>query len=70
MYNDKGYQWARHSLPQQTQEQRNAQEEIDQLVVTIGEDRFPAGLLQELKDGTAAEDGSGRVAAEFNRRFC
>lgn len=69
MYNDKGFEWRRDSAEQIAQFRRDAQDEILQRVAGIGDDRFPASLLAALKDGRAAQDGSGCFQDEMKRHF-
>jgi hypothetical protein len=63
-YNDKGFLWSRHTPDEVRSNQRLAQAVIDRLVEEIGEAVFSAGLLEKLKNGSAATDVTGAVEAQ------
>ena len=62
MYNDKGYEWSKHSPGQMHTEQQKAQAMILQLISEIGEQAFSSSLLARLKSGEASTDFTGEIA--------
>ena len=66
-YNDKGIHWRRDS-PAQVQQTRQAwQQEIDALIVEVGESTLHAELLEALRSGAAVCDDSGRFVEQARR---
>lgn len=66
-YNDKGYIWQNDSPEKSEGFRKQWGKERDDLISEIGEEKFPAELLNKLKSTEAIEDWSGRFAEELER---
>ena len=60
MYNDKGFEWNKHSTAQVEHEREKAFTEIQKLVSEIGEERFPEGILFSLRSQRPVIDPTGQ----------
>lgn len=68
-YNDKGFEWAGHSSEKVIEERAKAQKEIQILLNKIGEHRFPAPLLEALKNGQVVSDATGTYKNKVEALF-
>jgi len=69
MYNDKGYIWQNDSHEESEKMRAAWRDELDNLIVGIGENYFPAELLQELRKPDVVRDWSGKYAEEVTAWF-
>ncbi|MFP5390657.1 MAG: hypothetical protein ACLGI6_03795 [Gammaproteobacteria bacterium] len=60
MYNDKGWQWAKHSLEERAETHQKFQASLEEHARTIGQDAIPADLWAAIMSGAAARDETGK----------
>ena len=69
MYNDKGYFWYRHSAMQSEALRLEWQQQINHLILQIGEHNFSPELLRQLSQKEIVQDDSGCYAEQITAWF-
>lgn len=67
MYNDKGFEWSRHTAEQIDAERAKARVLLEAAVAAVGETHVPPAILAGLRSGQLLSDGDGEFAEEARR---
>jgi hypothetical protein len=68
-YNDKGIGWSRHAPEEVEAERAIMMAKIESFVARVGESSLPPELIQGMRSGAVAVDGTGQFQSAVRRYF-